>query len=392
MALERVIKPHIRSLEPYQPGKPAEELDRELGIEGSIKLASNENALGPSPRAVTAVREAAAEVHRYPDGASHALRSELAGRLDVDPGQLVFGAGADEVLELLAKVLLGPGDEAVFAWPSFAMYPIVVRGMGATAVSVPLTADMVHDLPAMAEAITDRTRLVFVCNPNNPTGTSVGAAEFDGFVSALPATVVLAVDEAYFDFATRPDFPDALAWVRRRPGTIVLRTFSKIFGLAGLRIGYGCADPELADYLQRARHPFNVNRLAEVAALAALGDEEHAERTRRLTSEGVETLTRELRALGIEVWPSDANFVLARTGSDAYGRLMREGLIVRPLHGFGLPDHVRITVGLPEENERLVKALRRLREAGRLGAARPEAAQRAEGERSSKGLGGGDAS
>jgi histidinol-phosphate aminotransferase len=369
MALERVIKPHIRSLEPYQPGKPAEELDRELGIEGSIKLASNENPLGPSPRAVAAVREAAAGVHRYPDGASYALRSELAGRLDVAPGQLVFGAGADEVLELLAKVLLGPGDEAVFAWPSFAMYPIVVRGMGATAVAVPLSADMVHDLPAMAAAITDRTRLVFVCNPNNPTGTSVGAAEFDRFVSALPATVVLAVDEAYFDFATRPDFPDALAWVRRRPGTIVLRTFSKIFGLAGLRIGYGCSDPELADYLQRARHPFNVNRLAEVAALAA-----------------------ELCALGIEVWPSDANFVLARTGPGVHERLMREGLIVRPLHGFGLPDHVRITVGLPEENERLVKALRRLREAGGLGAARPEAAQRAAGERSSEELGGGDAS
>jgi histidinol-phosphate aminotransferase len=381
MALERVIKPHIRSLEPYQPGKPAEELDRELGIEGSIKLASNENPLGPSPRAVAAVREAAAGVHRYPDGASYALRSELAGRLDVAPGQLVFGAGADEVLELLAKVLLGPGDEAVFAWPSFAMYPIVVRGMGATAVAVPLSADMVHDLPAMAAAITDRTRLVFVCNPNNPTGTSVGAAEFDRFVSALPATVVLAVDEAYFDFATRPDFPDALAWVRRRPGTIVLRTFSKIFGLAGLRIGYGCSDPELADYLQRARHPFNVNRLAEVA-----------ERTRRLTSEGVEYLTRELCALGIEVWPSDANFVLARTGPGVHERLMREGLIVRPLHGFGLPDHVRITVGLPEENERLVKALRRLREAGGLGAARPEAAQRAAGERSSEELGGGDAS
>ncbi|MDH3211076.1 MAG: histidinol-phosphate transaminase [Myxococcales bacterium] len=371
MALEGIVKPHIRSLEPYRPGKPAEELDRELGFEGSIKLASNENPLGPSPRAVEAVREAAAGVHRYPDGASYALRGELAKRLDVAPGQLVFGAGADEVLELLAKVLLGPGDEAVFAWPSFAMYPIVVQGMGATAISVPLSPDMVHDLPAMAKAVGDRTRLVFVCNPNNPTGTSVGAAEFDRFVAALPPTAVLAVDEAYFDFATRADFPDSLAWVRRRPGTIVLRTFSKIFGLAGLRIGYGCADPELADYLQRARHPFNVNRLAEVAALAALGDDEHAERTRRLTAEGIEYLSRELRGLGVEVWPSDANFVLARTGPDVCDRLMRDGLIVRPLHGFGLPDHVRISVGLPEENERLVKVLRRLREAGGLGTELP---------------------
>jgi histidinol-phosphate aminotransferase len=370
MALEGVVKPHILSLEPYQPGKPAEELDRELGIEGSIKLASNENPLGPSPRAVEAVRRAAAGVHRYPDGSSYALRRALAQRLGVAPEQLVFGAGADEVLELLAKVLLGPGDEAVFAWPSFAMYPIVVRGMGATPVPVPLTPTLVHDLAALAEAVTERTRLLFVCNPNNPTGTSVGAAEFDRFAAALPPTVVLAVDEAYFDFATRPDFPDSLAWVRRRPGTVVLRTFSKIFGLAGLRIGYGCADPELADYLQRARHPFNVNRLAEVAALAALSDDEHAARTRRLAAEGIAYLSGALRELGIEVWPSDANFVLARTGPGVHERLLREGLIVRPLHGFGLPEHVRITVGLPEENERLVKALRRLREAGHLGAAR----------------------
>jgi histidinol-phosphate aminotransferase len=370
MALEDVVKPHIRSLQPYEPGKPAEELDRELGIEGSIKLASNENPLGPSPRAVEAVRRAAAGVHRYPDGSSYALRRALAERLGVAPEQLVFGAGADEVLELLAKVLLGPGDEAVFAWPSFAMYPIVVNGMGATPVPIPLTPAMVHDLGAMAKAVTERTRLVFLCNPNNPTGTSVGAAEFDRFAASLPPTVVLAVDEAYFDFATRPDFPDSLVWVRRRPGTVVLRTFSKIFGLAGLRIGYGCADPELADYLQRARHPFNVNRLAEVAALAALSDDEHADRTRRLAAEGIAYLRGELRELGIEVWPSDANFVLARTGPGVHERLLREGLIVRPLHGFGLPEHVRITVGLPEENERLVKALRRLREAGHLGAAR----------------------
>ncbi len=363
MALERIIKPHIRCLEPYQPGKPAEELDRELGIEGSIKLASNENPLGPSPRAIAAIREAAGEVHRYPDGATSALRGRLADRLAVAPEQLVFGCGADELLELLAKVLLGPGDEAVFAWPSFAMYPIVVQGMGATAVTVPLTADLVHDLPGMAAAVTHRTRLIFLCNPNNPTGTSVGADEFDRFVASLPETVVVAVDEAYVDFARRRDFPDSVAWVRRRPGTIVLRTFSKIYGLAGLRIGYGLADLELAQYLQRARHPFNVNRLAEIAALAALDDEEHAERTRRSNAEGVEYLTRELRELGIEVWPTDANFLLARTGPGVHDRLLREGLIVRPLHGFGMPDHARITVGLPEENERLIKTLRRLREA-----------------------------
>jgi histidinol-phosphate aminotransferase len=364
MALERVVKPHIRELAPYQPGKPPEQLARELGIEGAIKLASNESAIGPSPRAVAAMRSALEGVHRYPDGACFELRARLARHFAVGEAQLVFGCGADELLELVAKVFLGPGDEAVFAWPSFAMYPIVVQGMGATPVTVPLDSDLVHDLDAMRAAITDRTRVVFVCNPNNPTGTSVGADAFDAFAAALPDEVVLVVDEAYCEFARRPDFPDAIGWVARRPGTLVMRTFSKIYGLAGLRVGYGVADPELADYLNRARHPFNVNRLAEVAALAALDDEEHAERSRRVNAEGAEYLTRELRALGCEVWPSDANFLLVRGGEDLFDRLQREGVIVRPLSGFGMPDCVRITIGRPEENERLVKTLARLRQRG----------------------------
>ncbi|MDH5567124.1 MAG: histidinol-phosphate transaminase [Myxococcales bacterium] len=362
MALERIVKPHIRSLQPYQPGKPAEELERELGISGAIKLASNESPVGPSPKALAAVRAELGNVHRYPDGASFGLRSALSRRLGVHARQLVFGAGADEILEFLAKTLLGPGDEAVFAWPSFAMYPIVVQGMGATPVGVPLDASYTHDLDAMRRAVTERTRLVFVCNPNNPTGTSVGAAAFDAFAASLPESAVLAVDEAYVEYVRRSDFPDALAWLERRPGTIVLRTFSKIYGLAGLRIGYGIADAELADYLQRARHPFNVSRVAEVAALAALDDREHVERSRRVNDEGVEYLGRELTALGIEVWPTDANFVLARTGPDLHDRLLREGVIVRPLATFGLADCVRISVGLPEENERLIKTLRRLLE------------------------------
>jgi histidinol-phosphate aminotransferase len=364
VGLERIVKPHILDLEPYQPGKPPEEVERELGIEGAIKLASNESPVGPSPKAVAAVREAVDGVHRYPDGACFALRAALAERLGVSGSQLVFGAGADELLELLAKVFLGPGDEAVYAWPSFAMYPIVVKGMGATPVPVPLTEDLVHDLPALRDALTERTRLLMVCNPNNPTGTSVGAEAFDAFVESLPAELVLVVDEAYYEYVRRPDFPDTLGWVARRPGTIALRTFSKIYGLAGLRIGYGVADPELAGYLDRARHPFNVNRLAEVAALAALDDPEHVARSRRVNAEGAAYLTRELEALGIELWPSDANFVLARTGAGLPERLMHEGVIVRPLGGFGMPEHARISVGLPEENERLVKALRRLRESG----------------------------
>jgi histidinol-phosphate aminotransferase len=357
MALERIVKPHVLDLAPYEPGKPVEELERELGLSGSIKLASNESPLGPSPKAVAALRKAIGGIHRYPDGASFELRRKLADRLAVEEEQLVFGAGADEILELLAKVLLGPGDECVFAWPSFAMYPIVVKGM-------PLDREFVHDLPAMAGVLTERTKLLIVCNPNNPTGTSVGADAFDYFISQLPDGLIVAVDEAYVDFARRPDFPDAMGWMRRRPGTIVLRTFSKIFGLAGLRIGYGVADAELVGYLQRARHPFNVNRLAEVAATAALDDRDYVERITRLNAAGVGYLTRELRALGIEVWPTDANFLLARAGAGIYEQLLRQGVIVRPLVAFGLPDHVRISVGLPEENERLVKTLRRLREGG----------------------------
>ena len=362
MGLKEIIQPHILGLEPYQPGKPVEELERELGIEDCIKLASNESPIGPSPKALAAVREALDGVHRYPDGASFALRERLSSQFEVDPEQLVFGAGADEILELLAKVLLGPGDEAVFAWPSFAMYPIVVQGMGATSIRVPLTGDLDHDLPKMSAAVTSRTRLIFVCNPNNPTGTSVGAEAFDRFAESLPETVVLAIDEAYYEFVRRSDFPDSLEWIRRRPGTIALRTFSKIFGLAGLRIGYGIADPELAGYLQRARHPFNVSRLAETAALAALEDVEHAERARATNAEGTDYLRRELGALGVETWPTDANFLLAKAGADTAVRLLREGIIVRALGGFGMPDHIRISIGLPEENERLVKTLRRLRE------------------------------
>ncbi|MBW2289622.1 MAG: histidinol-phosphate transaminase [Deltaproteobacteria bacterium] len=364
MALKDVVNRHILDLRPYQPGKPIEELERELGITGSIKLASNESPLGPSPKAQAAIRAAVDGIHRYPDGASFALRENLAGRLAVGTDQLVFGAGADEILELLAKAFLGPGSEAVFAWPSFAMYPIVVKGMGATPVAVPLSNDLVHDLPALAAAVGERTKIVFVCNPNNPTGTSVGAAAFDRFAADLPPDVVLVVDEAYVEYVRRSDFPDSLGWVSRRPATIVLRTFSKIYGLAGLRLGYGVADVELAGYLERARHPFNVNRLAEVAALAALDDEGHAKASRRVNAEGVAYLTAELEALGIEVWPTDANFILARAGDWVHDALLREGIIVRPLASFGMANHIRISVGLPEENERLVKTLKRLRESG----------------------------
>ncbi len=367
MALRDLVKPWIAELTPYQPGKPVEELERELGISDSIKLASNENPLGPSPRALAAARAALDDTHRYPDGASFALRERLANRLGVDAEQLVFGCGGDEILELLAKTLLSPGDEVVYAWPSFAMYPIVVKGMGATPVPVPLDGDLVHDLEALAAAVTGRTRVLFVCNPNNPTGTSVGAEAMERFLQGLPADLVVVVDEVYAEFARRPDFPDLRPWLARRPGTALLRSFSKLYGLAGVRVCYGVMDVELAGYLERARHPFNLNLLGERAAIAALEDEAHVARTLKLAREGAAFLSEELGALGVRVWPTDTNFLLAEAGPDAYEVLLREGVIVRPMAGFGLPDHVRITIGTRKENERIVRTLAALR--GRAGGA-----------------------
>jgi histidinol-phosphate aminotransferase len=370
VTVEKLVNPHILDLQPYKPGKPMEELERELGITSSIKLASNENPIGPSPRAVAALHEAIDDVNRYPDGACFVLRSRLAKRLGVGEDQLVFGCGGDEILELLVKTFVAPGDEVVMPWPSFAMYPIVTKGMGGRVVQVPLDSELRHDLPAMTAAVGERTKIVFVCNPNNPTGTSLGADEFDRFVGGLPDDVILVVDEAYIEFARRTDPPDSIGWLGRRPGTLVLRTFSKIYGLAGMRIGYGIGNVELIDYLERSRHPFNVNRLAEAAAVAALEDEEHVRRTRDLNASGVDFLSRELTALGLEVIPTDANFILVRCdadrvrgGADIYEKLLREGVIVRPMAGFGLADCVRITIGLPEENERVVEAMRKVLEA-----------------------------
>lgn len=357
MSLRHRVNPAILELKPYEPGKPVEELERELGLLNSIKMASNENPWGPSRRAVEAIRETVTGVNRYPDGSSHDLRTRLATDFGIREEQLVFGNGSSELLELLAKVLLSPGDEVVYAWPSFAMYPIVTQGMGAAPVPVPLDGEFVHDLPAMAAAITPTTKLVIVCNPNNPTGTSVGQEAFDKFMTSIPADVVVAVDEAYADFVGREDFPNSLEWLAQRPGTIVMRTFSKAYGLAGLRVGYGIADVELAGYLQRARHPFNVNRLAEIAALAALDDADHLQTTVQGNAEGRDFLSRGLQELGFEVWPSDANFVLVRVGEEVYGPLLKEGVIVRPMHGFGLPDCIRVSVGTAAENSRLLKAL-----------------------------------
>lgn len=361
MSLEALVKSHIRSLAPYEPGRPIEEVERELGVFEAVKLASNENPLGPSPLALKAAVAALTRVNRYPDGACFSLRARLSRHLGVDEDQLIFGCGADEILELLVKTFLSEGDEVIMPWPSFAMYPIVTEGMGATARQIPLNADLNHDLRAMGGAINARTKLLFLCNPNNPTGTSIGQAELSGFVSELPEDLVLVIDEAYCEYARRSDYPKTLGLVRERPATVILRTFSKIYGLAGLRVGYGVASPELVGFLERGRHPFNVNSVGEAAAIAALDDVQHVRRSLEINSAGIDYLVSELETLGYRVWPTDANFVLVEVGPGYYDALLARGVIVRPLAGFGLPNHVRITVGLPEENEKLVKELEEIK-------------------------------
>jgi histidinol-phosphate aminotransferase len=360
-SLRDLAKPYVRDLEPYPPGKPIREVERELGVSGAIKLASNESPLGPSPGVLAALQGALGELNRYPDGSCFYLRQALAKKLGVSPQGLIFGAGVDEVLEFAVKAFVGPGDEVVFPWPSFAMYPIVARGMGGRPVPVSLDESHQARVDTLLAALTPRTRVLFLANPNNPTGRALGADAFDALVAGLPEHVVLVCDEAYREYVRRRDYPDSLALSRVRPATLVMLTFSKAYGLAGLRIGYGVGDPELIGLLERTRHPFNVNALAQVAAEAALADDAHLARVVELTHRGLVQLEEGLRALGCPCTPSDANFLLVEIGpaaADLEKRLLRRGIITRSLRAFGLDRHLRVTAGLPDENERFLAALR----------------------------------
>ncbi len=361
MRITQLAKPHIRNLEPYQGGKPIEELERELGIQNSIKLASNECPHPPSEHVLQALRGALTGVHRYPDGASFYLRRALGEHLGTAAESLFLGAGSDEILEVLVKCFLGPGDEAVFAWPSFAMYPIVTQGMGATSLRVPLDEELRVNVPALVRAVTEQTRLLFLSNPNNPTGTSIGATELSELLREIPERVIVVNDEAYLEYVRREDFPDALACLEERSTLVTLRTFSKVYGLAGLRLGYALGDPELIGLLERARHPFNVNLLAQVAGCAALEDPEHVSRIRHMTHAGLDQLERAFDEIGLAYAKSDANFILVEVGpcaAEIHAGLQRAGVITRRMDAFGLQDRLRIIVGLPEENKRLIEALR----------------------------------
>lgn len=350
--------PGVRALQPYVPGKPIEELEREYGVKNAIKLASNENPLGPSPLALAAARAALPEIARYPDGGGFALKRALASRLGVDVGQVTLGNGSSDVIEFAARIFLAPGDEAVFSQHAFAMYPILTKAIGGRCMEVP-ARDWGHDLDAMARAVTARTKLVFVTNPNNPTGTWFGRAALRAFLERVPPRVIVVLDEAYFEYVDDPDHPDGIALLNEFPNLIVARTFSKVYGLAGLRVGYSVSSAVLADLLNRVRPPFNVNSLAMAAAEAALADEEHLRKTVQLNRDGMRQLTDGFRDLGLAYIPSAGNFVCVEVGDAArvYDALLREGVIVRPVANYGLPRHLRITVGLPEENRRFLEAL-----------------------------------
>ncbi len=360
----------VRELAPYVPGKPLAELEREYGVTDTLKLASNENPLGPSPAAAAAARAAAADLALYPDGGAFDLKSAIAAHHGVDPAMVTVGNGSNELLVLLAEAFLEPGTAAAYAQYAFAVYALAVQATGADAIVVPARPPgsrqpFGHDAAALAAAVTPATRLVFVANPNNPTGTYLNGDELRTLLEAIPRDVIVVVDEAYAEYVTVPDYPDTFPWLAAFPNLVIARTFSKIHGLAALRAGYAISHPDVADLLNRVRQPFNVNSVAQAAAIAALADAEHVARSRQVNAEGLRQLTEGLQALGWRVPPSVGNFVLADTGGPAlplYEALLRRGIIVRPLGNYGLPNHLRITVGLPEQNARLLAAVRSLQE------------------------------
>jgi histidinol-phosphate aminotransferase len=358
---------YIRAIAPYLPGKPISELAREMGLDERkiIKLASNENPLGVSPKAKKAIERELADLSRYPDGNAFELKSAIAKRYGVSPGQLVVGNGSNDLLELVAAAFLAPGRAAVYSQHAFAVYPLATQARGAQGIVVPARS-FGHDLAAMRKAVTPETRVVFVANPNNPTGTFVPWRELEMFVQSIPPEVVIVIDEAYTEYLPPEKRYDSLAWIAAHPNLVVTRTFSKVYGLAGLRVGFGVMDPKIADLLNRVRQPFNVNSLALAAATAALEDEDFVNKSAAMNRQGMDRIGAELKRLGIAYIPSSANFLTFRIApvehrpqaAAVYDKLLRLGVIVRPLAGYEMPDHLRVTIGTPEENERFLEALK----------------------------------
>jgi histidinol-phosphate aminotransferase len=349
---------HIRTIQPYVPGKPIEELERELGITESVKLASNESPLGPSPGALKAIRRGLGDLNRYPDGSAFYLKKGLSSVLGITPDEILPGNGSNEIIELAIRTFLSPGDEAIMAQPSFVVYSTITRAAGGHCVTVPLQ-EWRHDLEAMASRITDRTKIIFIANPNNPTGTINTVKEMSSFMEKVPEGILVVVDEAYHEYVSSREYADSMKYVREGRDLLILRTFSKIYGLAGLRIGYAIAGAPIISQINRVRQPFNVNSLAQRAALAALEDREHVEKARKINERGKQFLYRELESLDIEYVKTEANFIYILFHDDIapalHHELLKEGVIVRPMG----PREMRITIGLSRENRRLVEVLKK---------------------------------
>jgi histidinol-phosphate aminotransferase len=368
---EALATPGVQSLRPYQPGKPIEELQREYGVSDIIKLASNENPLGPSAKVLEVLSAEFSDLARYPDGNGFELKQLLAQRHGVAMDRITLGNGSSDPLEFVVRVFVQPGDEVLFSEHAFAMYPIVTQAASARAVIAP-AMEWGHDLDAMAARISERTRVIFIANPNNPTGTWLKAQELEAFIADVPESVIVVVDEAYFEYASDPalnaeGYPDASQWLERYDNLVVTRTFSKAYGLAGLRVGYSLSHPDIANLMNRIRPPFNVNSLALAAACAGLQDSDHVAQGVALNAAEMERVTAAFTEMGLEFIPSVGNFVCVDVGSDAagvYDALLREGVIVRPVANYGMPRHLRVTLGLETENTRFLAALAKVLDLG----------------------------
>jgi histidinol-phosphate aminotransferase len=359
---KELTKKGIRELVPYPPGKPIEELERELGITGSIKLASNENPLGPSPKAVQAVLEHVNGLNRYPDGSGYYLKSKLSAKFGLPLDQLIIGNGSNEIIELIIRTFLSVDDEVIQAFPTFLVYDKMVKGAGGKMTSIPLS-NLKIDLDVVMGAITPRTKIIFINNPNNPTGSILSKKDLMHFFDNIPEDILVVLDEAYIEFVKDPDVALGIEFLSSFPLTVVLRTFSKLYGLAGLRIGYGFSSREVIDYMNRVRQPFNVNSLAQAAATAALDDEKFVSRTLRLVKEGLSYLYKQLQDMDLETVPTETNFFLIKmpvAARKVYELMLREGVIIRSMDSYDLEQYIRVNVGLPEENERFITALKKV--------------------------------
>ncbi len=346
---------YVNSLKPYIPGKPVKELERELGISNSIKLASNENPLGPSPSAIREIKNNLYEISRYPDGSGFYLKSALSEVLNIEKDRIIIGNGSNELIDIAVRTFMKSGDEGIMGDPSFVVYKMVVAGSGSKAVTVPLK-NQTHDLESMVERITDKTKVIFIANPNNPTGTIVKSEEFDRFMNNVPENILVVMDEAYYEYVTDSAYPDSFRYLHEGKDILILRTFSKIYGLAGLRIGYGIANKEIIEQMNKIREPFNTNSIAQAAALGALKDIKHVNKSLRINEGGKDYLYEQYRRMGIEFTKTEANFIfldLKNNAQDVYNRLLSKGVIIRPISETTL----RVTIGLPNENKKYIELL-----------------------------------